>query len=374
MERASKVVISRIQNRRGLRQNLPQPLRPGEIGLTIDTRQVWIGNEDIPPYGVRTYDGLVPIGTVSDLLDQRMATVEFEDDLTFAQFNLMVSLFARENTRLFPPPPSADDPAAFYEPTVQLRWDQKRHVLFGLRGREIEAAAVATPGHPWLSDFSGSLNSFLNDTFNSPTVTQLPAIVDVRAASADMSRDLVTGELNWQGRPGLYRVLISDNPEWSAAALGNLASIINTVSSEDGVPDELVTTLTNIEIGTIDEFDLLIDIPPDNVFLEPFRFELPPTGATPENVGFAVNAEQTDSVFIEYAISTSAGLGVGNLRITVTQANSAVVFDDRGHTGLDEVVLTGTAIGGSFFLQYVNPGVDNAQLSFIVRRWRSFTA
>lgn len=39
------VIISRIQNRRGLKHDLPQPLRPGEIGLTVDSRQVFIGSD-----------------------------------------------------------------------------------------------------------------------------------------------------------------------------------------------------------------------------------------------------------------------------------------------------------------------------------------
>lgn len=41
------VVVSRIQNRRGLKQDLPQPLRSGEIGLATDSRQVFIGGDEI---------------------------------------------------------------------------------------------------------------------------------------------------------------------------------------------------------------------------------------------------------------------------------------------------------------------------------------
>ena len=37
------VQISKIQNRRGLQQDLPQ-LDSGEIGWSIDTRQLFIGN------------------------------------------------------------------------------------------------------------------------------------------------------------------------------------------------------------------------------------------------------------------------------------------------------------------------------------------
>ena len=39
----NSVIISRIQNRRGLKQDLPQPLREGEIGFTTDSKQVFIG-------------------------------------------------------------------------------------------------------------------------------------------------------------------------------------------------------------------------------------------------------------------------------------------------------------------------------------------
>ena len=39
----NSVIISRIQNRRGLKQDLPQPLREGEIGFATDSKQVFIG-------------------------------------------------------------------------------------------------------------------------------------------------------------------------------------------------------------------------------------------------------------------------------------------------------------------------------------------
>lgn len=39
----AKIVISRIQNRRGLKADLPSPLRPGEIGLATDSNEVYIG-------------------------------------------------------------------------------------------------------------------------------------------------------------------------------------------------------------------------------------------------------------------------------------------------------------------------------------------
>jgi hypothetical protein len=40
---SSKIVVARIQNRRGNRVNLPQPLEPGELGWCLDTKQLFIG-------------------------------------------------------------------------------------------------------------------------------------------------------------------------------------------------------------------------------------------------------------------------------------------------------------------------------------------
>ena len=39
----NNVIVSRIQNRRGLKQDLPNPLRPGELGLATDSKQLYIG-------------------------------------------------------------------------------------------------------------------------------------------------------------------------------------------------------------------------------------------------------------------------------------------------------------------------------------------
>ena len=48
-ENDKNIIVSRIQNRRGLKQDLPQPLRPGELGLATDSRQVYIGSDPQDP-------------------------------------------------------------------------------------------------------------------------------------------------------------------------------------------------------------------------------------------------------------------------------------------------------------------------------------
>jgi hypothetical protein len=51
-EKMANDIISRIQNRRGLYADLPSALAEGELGFTLDTRQLFIGNS--PGYGDNT--------------------------------------------------------------------------------------------------------------------------------------------------------------------------------------------------------------------------------------------------------------------------------------------------------------------------------
>lgn len=55
----SDVSVERIQNRRGLKINLPQPLRPGEYGLCTDTQQLFIGldPEQMTSPAIQVYSG-----------------------------------------------------------------------------------------------------------------------------------------------------------------------------------------------------------------------------------------------------------------------------------------------------------------------------
>ena len=63
-----KVIISRIQQRRGLKQDLPQPLRPGEIGFATDSRQVYIGADTDDPTSNR-YNKTVVFETTQNAQD-----------------------------------------------------------------------------------------------------------------------------------------------------------------------------------------------------------------------------------------------------------------------------------------------------------------
>jgi len=102
----NKVIFSRIQNRRGPLENLPQPLRPGEIALTSDARRVFIGNEDVAPFGIRTLTPAVPVGPTSLIqksLTERIVSIVFDAELSQLQYEQLVDFLSRENNQLFPP-------------------------------------------------------------------------------------------------------------------------------------------------------------------------------------------------------------------------------------------------------------------------------
>jgi hypothetical protein len=75
----NQIVISRIQNRRGIRENLPQPLLPGEFALTVDTGELWIGTDpNQPPFGVRTYgSGTGDITAAENIADTQVVSAKF---------------------------------------------------------------------------------------------------------------------------------------------------------------------------------------------------------------------------------------------------------------------------------------------------------
>lgn len=367
MQRASKTIISRIQNRLGLRQNLPQPLRPGEVALTGDTRQVWIGNEDLAPHGVRTYDrSLDTIGLTNPVLAENIVILSFAESLDASQVQELVDWLSSENRRLFPAvAPGAINPVINYNQTRQVIHTGGNQVWFGLRPAEIEFAAAVDA--TWLTDPAAAVTT----VFAEDTPTELPGLASAITASQAFPVNAGTGELDWLGQPGLFRVLLFADEQYQSRAAGAAATLINICSTNSATPNEYVTTLSNIEIGTIDEFEQLIDIPPDVLYANPFLADLGPTGGTEVSTGFQFNTAVSDTVFLEYALSSATQAAVGTLRITVFD-DSAVVFDDRVESSDDfDVFLDASGSGGVLDIRYSNDTADTVRFSFVVKRWSS---
>lgn len=86
----ANIVISRIQNRRGRRENLPQPLLPGEVALTSDTGQAWIGQDPaLALASINVYTDQLET-TAQDIVDDNLAESQFDESFTATNFNSLV--------------------------------------------------------------------------------------------------------------------------------------------------------------------------------------------------------------------------------------------------------------------------------------------
>jgi len=88
----ANIVISRIQNRRGRRENLPQPLLPGEVALTSDTGQAWIGQD--PALALASIVVYADIGfeaVAQDIVDNKLVESQFDESFTATNFNSLVT-------------------------------------------------------------------------------------------------------------------------------------------------------------------------------------------------------------------------------------------------------------------------------------------
>lgn len=216
----TQIVISRIQNRRGRRENLPQPLRPGEIALTSDTRQVWIGGDpSLMIAGVLVY-GDKDIATAQTIIDTAILEVRFNNTFNSVQFtnirNALVNngvVTIEEEDVLWDGTLRTNPPNSFEGFSVYVAADQGVDPDNTLAN--IEAIILGTSANVMhiSTNYVGDFATFGGD-FDE------------------------TGFLNF-------------NTQGQAAAIASLVNRVYAVSpTYAGSPTGLVTTSLNIEIGT----------------------------------------------------------------------------------------------------------------------------
>lgn len=95
---ANQIVISRIQHRRGRRENLPQPLLPGEAAITSDTSQVWIGQDPtLAPSSINVYNDKSDT-TAQNIITNNIVEAEFDASFTLANFTTLRSELVLDGT------------------------------------------------------------------------------------------------------------------------------------------------------------------------------------------------------------------------------------------------------------------------------------
>ena len=87
----ANIVISRIQHRRGRRENLPQPLLPAEVALTSDTSQAWIGQDPILAVpSVNVYSDQLE-STAQSIIDNKIVESQFDETFTTGSFATLIT-------------------------------------------------------------------------------------------------------------------------------------------------------------------------------------------------------------------------------------------------------------------------------------------
>ncbi len=87
----NQIVISRIQHRRGRRENLPQPLRPGELALTSDTNEVWIGGDpQIAVPGIIVYSDKNN-SAAQNIINNHIAELKFNQSFSTSAFTSLTT-------------------------------------------------------------------------------------------------------------------------------------------------------------------------------------------------------------------------------------------------------------------------------------------
>ena len=224
---ANQIVISRIQNRRGIRENLPQPLLPGEFALTVDTGELWIGTDpNQPPFGVRTYgSGAGDISSAESIADTQVVSAKFDAPFTEADFDNLVAYLINTVT---PPSP------AVVLTSSDILWDE-RETVFIAADTGIDVANTILNVYQAVENSGvGTLTTSYADALAGTYYVSLGALNDISTdPSTTNAFDLVDGDF-------LFGVAGSN-----AVQGANAATLINQIHGA-----QLVTTLSNLQVTT----------------------------------------------------------------------------------------------------------------------------
>lgn len=407
---ANQIVISRIQNRRGIKENLPQPLLPGEFALTIDTGELWIGTDPAqPPWGVRTYGtGAGDITASETIVDTEIVSAKFTtmDATSFASLRDYLTGSPTPAVVLLDTDVLYDDALAVFiaADTGVDAANTISNIVTAIGNSPVSGDYIATA-----FDTLGAIN----DPTVDPTGTSafsvdgdfLFSIAGSNAAQGSNAASLinkihgaqlVTTLANLQvttsgigvGSSTFRDHTVTDTDSgytWSdtgTVSAGSVTDILTWVSGE-GIDIQIDTTNPAAAIRITNTIDSVAATP----------FTLTASTAAFANVtNLTFNLETSDIsdvIILEYSINIGgavAGINnytaigtmqiVGNILVgagTATLSDNQVEVRDSGLVG--DVNFQALYVAGSpdvIQIQYTNTFTSNVSLRILRRRWSSF--
>lgn len=418
----NQIVISRIQNRRGIKENLPQPLLPGEFALTVDTGELWIGTDPAqPPWGIRTYGlGGGDISSAETIVDTQIVSAKFSSPLSQSSFDSLVTYLTGSPT-----------PAVVLT-TTDILWDELSTVFIaadtGVDAANTIANIVTAIGNSpvngtYISVAFDALGA-INDPTTDPTGTAAFDVVDgdflftiagSNAAQGSNAASLINKIHGAQLVTTLSNLQVTTSGVGVGSSTFRDMTVTDTDSgfswaetgtaSADSVTDELTFvsgTNINIDIDTVaDAIRITSTTESDSDILYsgtgvPSEFTLTASTASMTNIsGLAFDLETpsttgiSDVIFIEYSANiggstpginnyTVAGIMqiVGNILVgagTATLQDSQVEVRDGGLAGV--IAFQALYVSGApdvIQIQYTNTFTSDVIIRVVRRRWSSF--
>lgn len=408
---ANQIVISRIQNRRGIRENLPQPLLPGEFALTVDTGELWIGTDPAqPPWGVRTYGtGAGDITAAENVVDLEIFAANFSPDLDETTFLALRSYLIDA--------PQAENLVLV---DTDVLWDEGGYVFIAADTSvdvnntlaNINTAIGNSPASGSFQAVSFDALGAINDPSLDPTGTTAfdPTDGDFLFGSGNAIQGSNAARLiNQIHGSQLVTTLANLQVTTSGIGVGSSTFRDHTITpvdagyswaagpvtvSADSVVDELTwvagggilleadTALDAIRITNTSETDF-------DILYSPFpgssEFTLTAsTGAMTNVTGLLFDMTESDVIFMDYSAVTTSGADnwtvAGNMQIvgnasvgagTATLNDTQVEVRDGAFAGA--IAFEALFVGGTPDIQirYTNSFITDVTIRVVRRRWIS---
>lgn len=342
----SNIIPARIQNRRGKRQDLPQPLLPGELGFCTDTRELFIGADPSDITGITApiihvfgeYVGVnndytqTPVYTetylhvANTILNSHLVQVDLDGSDTYPVLN--------------------EDLTAITSTVAMIRVEQNGHQRAYI---VYKSSQPTLPSYPTVTSgtvsFMGSVKEFTGRELN------LSGLSSSGQAYTVLDTSAISRLINW--------------------VFDNSIAFQNSVGTGTG----LVTMSQNIEIKTeaADTYDNEVSV---------LRRTLV-NNATQSPTGIWLSVKDSNSYDIKYTVGNSKYIRKGSMSVIFVDGAFDIVDDYHEVTSevtisenivFDLNVVSGTN-SGVLEITYLASGLpvgDETNFSVNITRWNSF--
>lgn len=366
------VTITRLQNRRGRKVDLPQPLQPGEIGLCEDTHEIFIGRNasesNSPAVNVFSPTNYPTVNThltdniiVADLVSPSVA-------LTKAELDNLKSVISAVNANVS----GVSSLVTIYDGAGDTDNSNIIIVQANVEPSSINPAIYRLyisikPTYPADVDFTGPLTI---PEYKQQLLDQLTSSVSLALAADSSISTSVVGT-------GLVVNEVSGTVDVSVHSIANsIASCINFVAAQG-----IVTSSLNLQILTGNSS--LLGSTPADFLARPIEIDLPPSPGNFSTISNLVyDIDSSDALFIDYTVSYHSGANqyssTGKLSVAVNQEMlTANVADETNEVSnvSNNIYFRAEYAGApanTVSIQYQHDFPTSVTLKVMTNRWSKF--